>query len=131
MRFPDYGKCQIRTIFLARELKKQGLATNVLYGIYTPTTLRTSWDERWQHSPVGEFAHFWLGVDHIYYDYSAFQFGEIERVKTSCKDTRYNQLGYYDQETKKLINTGNLMIEWESPYEDGGVPILKLVPIFV
>lgn len=111
-------------------MKRYGFEVNVLYGIYTPSKPRATWDERWQSARGNEFAHFWIGADEKYYDYSCFQFGETSPIKTTCKDSRYEQLGYME-ENGKLINTGNMIIEWESLSEVDGVPLLRVVPIFV
>jgi hypothetical protein len=131
VKYPDYQKCQIRTIYLARELEKEGFNPKVLYGVYTPSAPRRLWDERWQKAKGYEFVHFWLGINKRYYDYSCFQFGEREPIKTICTDERYMELGYLDLSVNKLCHTGNMLIEWESLSEKEGVPILNLVPIFV
>lgn len=131
MKYPDYAKCQVRSIFLARELAKEGFEAKVLYGIFTPSAPRRLWDDRWKKVKGNEFVHFWLGVSKRYYDYSCFQFGEPEPIKTISLDERYTELGYYDLATSRLCHTGNMLIEWESLTDIGGVPILKLVPVFI
>ena len=130
MKYPDYAKCQIRSIFLARELAKEGFHPKVLYGVFTPSAPRRLWDERWQKADGNEFAHFWLGIAKRYYDYSCFQFGEPEPIKTVYTDPRYMELGYYDLFSGKLCHTGNMAIDWES-LTIGEVPTLLLVPIFI
>lgn len=131
MRFPDFGKCQIRSTYLAQELEKEGFKPKILYGVYTPSAPRRLWDERWQKAAGSEFVHFWLGINKRYYDYSCFQFGETEPIKTICADPRYEELGYYDLNSGTLYNTGNMLIEWDSLKEIRGVPSLSLVPIFI
>lgn len=131
MRYPDFGKCQIRSIYLAHQLRKEGLQPSVLYGIFRPQAPRYTWDERWQKAEGNEFVHFWIGFPDSYYDYSCFQFGEKEPIKTQRSDTRYEELGYYDITTQTVVNTGNIMVEWESYHEKEGVPVMRLVPIFV
>lgn len=112
-------------------MEKEGYKPKVLYGIFKPITARYLWDERWQKSPTDEFVHFWLAFDQYYYDYSCFQFGEPAPIKTTSSDTRYELLGEYNYITKQMTIIGNYMIEWESYSEEEGVPILKLVPIFI
>jgi len=131
VKYPDYAKCKVRSVYLAQELEKEGISSKVLYGIFTPSAPRRLWDERWQNATGYEFVHFWLGINKRYYDYSCFQFGEKEPIKTIYTDSRYTELGYYDLRSGKLCNTGNMLIEWDSLEEVGGVPKLNLVPIFI
>lgn len=112
-------------------MKKQGYEVSVVYGIFTPSRPREYWDERWSKCNATEFTHFWLSSQEKYFDFSCFQFGETSPLKVPCSDKRYTQLGYMELETKKLINTGNMLIEWESLREENGVPVLRVVPIFV
>lgn len=116
---------------MAKEMRKEGYDPKVLYGIFRPTTPRYTWDERWQSAPYNEFVHFWLCFGRLYYDFSCFQFGEKSPVKALCTDSRYEVVGEYDYIEKRLITTGNYIIEWESRTEVGEVSVLKLVPIFI
>ena len=131
MKFPDYGKCKVRSVHLVKELRKEDIVSYVVYGIYKPLTARNSWDERWQKAEGKEFVHFWLGVGKLYYDFSAFQFGAKEKIRTNYKDKRYEQLGYYDIMTGELQHTGNLFIDWESLKEINGIPVVTMEPIFI
>lgn len=112
-------------------MAKEGYHPKVLYGIFRPSTPRTSWDERWQQALTDEFVHFWLCFGKLYYDFSCFQFGEKSPIRTTIDDLRYEVVGEYDYVTKELITTGNYLIEWESLHLVGEVPVLRLVPIFV
>jgi hypothetical protein len=131
LRFPDYGKCKVRSIYIAQGLEKENILAHVLYGIFKPTTARKTWDERWQKSESNEFVHFWLGIGSRIYDYSAFQFGEREIVRTHHSDKRYEILGYYKYRTKELVHTGNLIIDWESLKEINGIPVVTMEPVFI
>lgn len=131
VRFPDYGKCKVRSVHLARELQKENILSHVIYGVYKPPTARINWDERWHKSETREFVHFWLQIGSLYYDYSAFQFGAKERIRTNYKDTRYEQLGYYDFRAGELIHMGNLVINWENIKMVNGIPTVQLEPIFI
>ena len=112
-------------------MKDEGYDPKVLYGIFRPTTHRSTWDERWQRADTDEFVHFWLAFQRIYYDYSCFQFGATAPIKTDCNDPRYEVIGEYNCETGGLTTTGSYYVEWETLTEKDGVPVLKLVPIFI
>ncbi len=131
MKYPDFAKCQIRSEYLAKEMVKEGYHPKVLYGIFKPSAPRELWDERWQQAVSNEFVHFWLAFENLFYDYSCFQFGEKAPIKTRAGDSRYEVLGEYNWITREKTIIGNYFIEWESYREEEGVPIMRLVPIFV
>lgn len=131
MKYPDFAKCQIRSIYLAKEMKKEGYNPKVLYGIFRPTAPRKRWDERWQQCTQEEFVHFWIAFSVRYYDFSCFQFGESAPIYTSANDKRYEAIGELNYETGEKTNFGQYVIEWESYTTEEGYPLLRLVPIFI
>lgn len=131
MKYPDFAKCQIRSEYLAKAMIQEGYSPKILYGIYTPQTARRTWDERWQRADGNQFSHFWLAFSDLWYDYSCFQFGEPRPIKTRAGDSRYEVLGEYNWITKETIVYGNYAIDWESYREENGVPIMRLVPLFI
>lgn len=131
VKYPDFAKCQARSEFLAKALAQKGYKPKILYGTFTPTRPRSEWDERWQKAAGNEFVHFWLAFNDLWYDYSCFQFGEGSPIKTRAGDSRYLVLGEYNWLSKETIIYGNYAIDWESYREEGGVPILRLVEVFV
>lgn len=130
MKFPDFGKCQVRSLFLARGLKQEGYEPEVVYGIFTPSAPRRAWDERWQRGGV-DFLHAWISIDGLYFDASAFQFGEKKRVWTRPADKRYRRLGHISLDTGEIFFTEGEIVLFDTYREENGCPTLTLSPAFI
>lgn len=115
MKYPDFAKCPVRSIYLARNLQKCGYSPEVLFGLYTPNKPRSTWDDRWKSSPTGIFVHCWVAVDGIYVDVSSRQFGELPVVFAKMDDLRYESLGIVDIATGLFMpRDDSIFVDWKS-----------------
>lgn len=129
MKTSDFGICLSRCQILVKKIRERGYIDAVIvYGVYTPDTESSTWDERWAQSGRDSFTHFWIEVENMIFDASAQQFGHKEKIQWAhIEDIRYHKVGYlYRDEEFIKIPECIYTIKWGTIDRQGDCPKIQI-----
>jgi hypothetical protein len=113
----EFAKCKETAITVSGMIPD----SEIVYGMYSPTTPKETWADGWRKNFDPTFTHFWVEKDEKIFDHAAEQFGEPSIVITDQKDVRYVKVGRYDpKEDKTFPIVDNPQIVWDTLTGEGG-----------